>query len=594
MTRQKQPLDVTTSNAERRSLAAADRPRETEAGGPPSAWATSPRQAQQHDRLVQMRSATRSSDSLPDSLRHGIESLSGLDMSAIRVHRNSSQPASLQAHAFAQGSNIHLGAGQERHLPHEAWHLVQQAQGRVPPTAMLPSGVAINDSAELEREADRMGDQAHRVGASAVQRVAAPAPVTSAPLSPLGEVVQAKGERTAVLSTRDATRSAAEPIRRGNRRASVSGTGGRSAAKLDITYSDPAHQIHNTGYRNQVGDLRQHVKNRMVLSGAYSADQANHLIDNNDTFLQAKAIEEISVGNCGEFGMVVFSHLVQNTTGQYAYRCAMSGNVPGTTRAYDHCFVFTYPNNIPFVPNVTGVGGVDRNLATIADAWDGYQVMTLAHFMNGGNAYGTQLADNNVVIKEGSQATGAQVFSPAIEGYIREWAVTFNLQFANEMLDPTSVYATVAAARALNPSGFGTQGSNVVGVNDSRTIAQKLANSTPAERADILTRATDAELFSHINTLSTAAGVALLAELPDARVVTYLDQCWNRGLLQKFALASAFPYKADIVAAMDPLRAHNILQLMPHTQQTRIRRDMPSTARQAIDDAGVPFGVMVV
>ena len=39
-----------------------------------------------------------------------------------------------EAHAYTQGSEIHLGAGQERHLPHEAWHVVQQAQGRVRPT----------------------------------------------------------------------------------------------------------------------------------------------------------------------------------------------------------------------------------------------------------------------------------------------------------------------------------------------------------------------------------------------------------------------------------------------------------------------------
>ncbi|MEL6127089.1 MAG: DUF4157 domain-containing protein, partial [Pseudomonadota bacterium] len=36
--------------------------------------------------------------------------------------------------AYAQGSNIHLGPGQDQHLPHEAWHVVQQRQGRVPTT----------------------------------------------------------------------------------------------------------------------------------------------------------------------------------------------------------------------------------------------------------------------------------------------------------------------------------------------------------------------------------------------------------------------------------------------------------------------------
>ncbi len=34
--------------------------------------------------------------------------------------------ASIQAEAYAQGSDIHVGSGQEKHLPHEAWHVVQQ------------------------------------------------------------------------------------------------------------------------------------------------------------------------------------------------------------------------------------------------------------------------------------------------------------------------------------------------------------------------------------------------------------------------------------------------------------------------------------
>ena len=93
---------------------------------------------------------------LPDQLKSGIESLSGLSMDHVRVHYNSSQPAQLNALAYAQGSDIHLEPGQERHLPHEAWHVVQQAQGRVRPT-LQAKGVAINDDLRLEREADVMG-----------------------------------------------------------------------------------------------------------------------------------------------------------------------------------------------------------------------------------------------------------------------------------------------------------------------------------------------------------------------------------------------------------------------------------------------------
>jgi len=65
----------------------------------------------------------------------------------------------VNAHAYAQGTDIHVASGQERHLPHEAWHVVQQAQGRVKPTLQM-KGVAINDDLGLEREADMMGARA--------------------------------------------------------------------------------------------------------------------------------------------------------------------------------------------------------------------------------------------------------------------------------------------------------------------------------------------------------------------------------------------------------------------------------------------------
>ena len=74
---------------------------------------------------------------LPDNLKAGVESLSGLSLDNVKVHYNSSEPAQLNAHAYAQGTDIHLASGQEKHLPHEAWHVVQQKQGRVQPTVQM-------------------------------------------------------------------------------------------------------------------------------------------------------------------------------------------------------------------------------------------------------------------------------------------------------------------------------------------------------------------------------------------------------------------------------------------------------------------------
>jgi hypothetical protein len=97
----------------------------------------------------------RAINALPDRLKGSLELLSGMDLSDVRVHRNSSKPAELKALAYTQGRDIHLGPGQDEHLPHEAWHAVQQMQGRVKPT-MQARGVPINDDAHLEHEADRM------------------------------------------------------------------------------------------------------------------------------------------------------------------------------------------------------------------------------------------------------------------------------------------------------------------------------------------------------------------------------------------------------------------------------------------------------
>jgi hypothetical protein len=97
---------------------------------------------------------------LPDNLKAGIESLSGISMDSVKVHYNSPQPAQLNALAYAQGTDIHVAPGQEKHLPHEAWHVVQQAQGRVQPTMQMKEGVPVNDDRNLEHEADVMGAKA--------------------------------------------------------------------------------------------------------------------------------------------------------------------------------------------------------------------------------------------------------------------------------------------------------------------------------------------------------------------------------------------------------------------------------------------------
>ncbi len=93
---------------------------------------------------------------IPDELKASVEALSGYSMDEITVHYNSEKPAQVNALAYAEGSNIFIGPGQEEHLPHELAHIVQQKEGSVKPTN-TENGMAVNNDASLEKEADNMG-----------------------------------------------------------------------------------------------------------------------------------------------------------------------------------------------------------------------------------------------------------------------------------------------------------------------------------------------------------------------------------------------------------------------------------------------------
>lgn len=99
---------------------------------------------------------------LPDNLKAGVENLSGYSLDDVQVHYNSSQPSTVQALAYTQGTDIHVAPGQEQHLPHEAWHVAQQMAGRVEPTTEV-GGLPVNDNAALEHEADVMGSRANNL-----------------------------------------------------------------------------------------------------------------------------------------------------------------------------------------------------------------------------------------------------------------------------------------------------------------------------------------------------------------------------------------------------------------------------------------------
>lgn len=98
---------------------------------------------------------------IPERTKAYFEDLSGMSFDDVRVHYASPKPAGFGALAYTQGNDVYIGPGQEKHLGHELFHVVQQKQGRVPPTGEI-GGTPVNTDSALEREADRAGSLAER------------------------------------------------------------------------------------------------------------------------------------------------------------------------------------------------------------------------------------------------------------------------------------------------------------------------------------------------------------------------------------------------------------------------------------------------
>ncbi|HEX3765982.1 MAG TPA: DUF4157 domain-containing protein [Kofleriaceae bacterium] len=102
---------------------------------------------------------------LPDPLRGKMEHSFGADFSGVSVHQDGRADA-MGAQAYAQGEQLHFGAGRydtsshagQALVGHELAHVVQQREGR----ASVPQGkgAAVVADAGLEAEADRQGELA--------------------------------------------------------------------------------------------------------------------------------------------------------------------------------------------------------------------------------------------------------------------------------------------------------------------------------------------------------------------------------------------------------------------------------------------------
>lgn len=109
------------------------------------------------------------------ALRRKLEDASGVSLRDVKVNYDSDRPARIGALAYARGNEVFMGPGQEKYLPHEMTHVVQQKQGLVRPTGTV-GGMPVNTSEALETAADHMS--------------AAPVGPADVPGTPAGGVVQ--------------------------------------------------------------------------------------------------------------------------------------------------------------------------------------------------------------------------------------------------------------------------------------------------------------------------------------------------------------------------------------------------------------------
>ena len=74
---------------------------------------------------------------IPRKMKANFENSSGFSFDDVKVHYNSEKPAQLHAHAYTQGNEVYVAPGQEKHLPHELGHVVQQKSDMVKPTGEI-------------------------------------------------------------------------------------------------------------------------------------------------------------------------------------------------------------------------------------------------------------------------------------------------------------------------------------------------------------------------------------------------------------------------------------------------------------------------
>lgn len=131
----------------------------------------------------QKESSEKDKTGIPAQMKAKFERSSGFSFDDVRVHYNSEKPAQLHAHAYTQGSDVYVAPGQEKHLPHELGHVVQQKSNAVKPTGEI-GGMPLNDDKSMESGADKLAEKAESAEEAPLQAKAKDGGVVQREASP--------------------------------------------------------------------------------------------------------------------------------------------------------------------------------------------------------------------------------------------------------------------------------------------------------------------------------------------------------------------------------------------------------------------------
>ncbi|MEM9340615.1 MAG: hypothetical protein AAGA66_17910 [Bacteroidota bacterium] len=196
-------------------------------------------------------------------------------------------------------------------------------------------------------------------------------------ISVSGQVVQCHGEEEALEAVKKTG------IRRGNRRSSILDTKGGSSSKIGVM-----REVTNI----VIKALKNQRKNKPPVGALAS----------NKNIIAAYVSQLVKVGNCEEFSQIIFTYLIEHTTGQWVYLMNVSGE---DDELGMHAFVMTSPAKIATEGTAFRQDDELLSHAQVVDGWYLYKKMPFPTYMNGGNHFHKKLNVSDLTIVDSIQAT---------------------------------------------------------------------------------------------------------------------------------------------------------------------------------------------